>query len=245
MIDTHCHIDLYEHPLDVLNECRKAGIIVIGMTNLPSHFEMGYPHVLPFKKIRLALGMHPLYAESHEKEFPLFIKNLHKTSYIGEVGLDFSREGYATKTIQLDSFQKILGKVTGENKILSLHSRRAEKEVLELLIENRIENAIFHWYSGPLALIDKIVEAGYFLSINTAMINSEAGKKIIARAPADFILTESDGPFIEINNMPVKPMDIIHIHHYLSNIWGKSIQESSNIIKANLQKLTSSIRLGQ
>jgi len=242
MIDTHCHIDLYENPLDVLNECRKAGITVIGMTNLPSHFELGHPHVLPFNKIRLALGMHPLYAESHEKEFPLFIKNLHKTSYIGEVGLDFSREGYSTKDIQLDSFQRILGIVTGKNKILSLHSRRAEKEVLGLLIQNKIENAIFHWYSGPLGLIDKIVEAGYYLSINTAMIRSESGKKIISRIPKAFILTETDGPFVQLDSRPVRPSDTVLIHQYLSNVWGKSVQDSSDVIKGNFQNLLSKIR---
>jgi TatD DNase family protein len=242
MIDTHCHIDLYQNPLDVLFECRDAGITVIGMTNLPSHFELGYPHILPFRKVRLALGMHPLCAESHKKEFPLFIKNLHKTSYIGEIGLDFSREGYATKEIQLDSFQRILKEVSGKNKILSLHSRRAEKEVLELLIQNKIENAIFHWYSGPLTLVDKIVQAGYFLSVNTAMIKSESGKKIISRVPKVFILTETDGPFIELNNRPVRPSDTILIHHYLANVWNKSIHESSTIIKSNFQKLVSNIR---
>ena len=108
MIDTHCHTDLYKNPIKILQECEKAGITVLSMTNLPSHFEMGYQHVLPFKRIRLALGMHPLHAEQHDKEFSLFLKNLSKTSYIGEVGLDFSREGYTTKEIQVNSFERIL-----------------------------------------------------------------------------------------------------------------------------------------
>lgn len=78
MIDTHCHIDLYKNPIKILQECENAGITVLAMTNLPSHFEMGYPHILPFKRIRLALGMHPLHAEQHYKEFPLFLKTSQK-----------------------------------------------------------------------------------------------------------------------------------------------------------------------
>ena len=92
IIDTHCHIDMYENPLEVALECEQKGVITIGMTNLPSHFELGRPHLLAFKKVRLALGLHPLYAESHKKELPIFLRNISKTSYIGEIGLDFSKD---------------------------------------------------------------------------------------------------------------------------------------------------------
>ncbi len=242
MIDTHCHIDLYKNPIKILKECEQAGITVLAMTNLPSHFEMGYPHVLPFKKIRLALGMHPLYAEQHNKEFPLFLKNFYKTSYIGEVGLDFSREGYPTKEMQVVTFKKILDKVSGQKKILSLHSRRAEKEVLNLLIEKKIESAIFHWYSGPLSLIDKIADSGYYLSVNTSMIKSESGQKMINRMPLDHILTETDGPFTEVNGRESKPSDISLVYQYFSKIWSKTNQEVDSIITSNFQKLISVIR---
>ena len=135
ILDTHCHIDLYKNPYEILQECEINNIIVLAVTNLPSHFEMGYPHTLPFKRIRLALGLHPLNALEHGDEFQLFVKNLSKTSYIGEVGLDFSREGFKTKEIQLNSFTKILKLISNKNKILTLHSRRAEKEVFNLLQE--------------------------------------------------------------------------------------------------------------
>ncbi|MFJ7761431.1 TatD family hydrolase, partial [Pedobacter suwonensis] len=87
IIDTHCHIDLYPNPKQVLKDLVKNDITVLAMTNLPSHFEMGYMHFQSLKRIRLALGMHPLMADSHEKEFNKFLKNINKTSYIGEVGL--------------------------------------------------------------------------------------------------------------------------------------------------------------
>lgn len=242
MIDTHCHIDLYKNPIKILQECEKAGITVLAMTNLPSHFEMGYSHVLPFKRIRLALGMHPLYAEQHYKEFPLFLKNLSKTSYIGEVGLDFSREGYMTKEVQLSTFKKILNQITGEKKILSLHSRKAEKEVLSLLIEKNIKNAIFHWYSGPLPLIEEIATSGYYFSINSAMIKSKSAREIIKRIPVNNILPESDGPFIKVQSRPSEPRDNILVYKYFSSIWNKSLKESEIIVSMNFQRLLSNIK---
>ena len=76
MLDTHCHIDLYPKPELILNECDRNGFPILSMTNLPSHFEKGFPFFQNRSKVRQALGMHPLHAEHHKKEFPKFISNL-------------------------------------------------------------------------------------------------------------------------------------------------------------------------
>ncbi|MBC8053797.1 MAG: TatD family hydrolase [Sphingobacteriaceae bacterium] len=233
MVDTHCHIDMYDDPLKVARECEEKGIITIGMTSLPSHFEVGYQHLLTFKKVRLALGMHPLFAEEHSKEFQMFCENLWRTSYVGEIGLDFSVEGLPTKEIQLDSFKKILAILAPQKKIISLHSRRAEKAVLEELIRYNIENAIFHWYTGPGSLVEQILNHGCFFSINTAMIASKNGQAIIKRIPLNRILTETDGPFIKKNGRPVKPDDVSLVESYLSKIHGLSHPSVSKQIKDN------------
>ncbi len=237
MIDTHCHIDMYDNPLEVAKESERLGIITIGMTNLPSHFELGYKHLLSFTKVRLALGMHPLHAELHKNEMPAFIRNAQKTSYIGEVGLDFSREGISTKELQLESFKLVLSELNGKKKVLSLHSRKAEKEVLQLLLENNIKNAIFHWYSGPLGLIDQIIKSGYYFSINPAMIKSKSGQEIINRIPAEYILTESDGPYIENNGNQVKPADVFLVLQYLAGKFNISVKEIETLISANFKRL--------
>ncbi len=242
MIDTHCHIDLYSSPEKLLAECESQGITVLAMTNLPSHFELGYQHLQGFGKIRLSLGMHPLYADRHQLEFPIFLRNISKTSYIGEVGLDFSREGFATKHVQLNTFEKILDVVADKKKILSLHSRKAEKEILQLLIRKKIKNAIFHWYSGPLTLIDQIADSGYYFSVNTSMINSQAGRKIIDRIPLNRVLAETDGPFTKIKGRQTKPEDVIFVYQYFSRIWGKSQPEVDSVLLANFKRLLSNIR---
>jgi TatD DNase family protein len=237
MIDAHCHIDLYNNPEQILTACVKANMTVLAMTNLPSHFQIGYPHVFPYKNIRLALGMHPLHANEHAEEFPIFERNLEKTSYIGEIGLDFSREGYATRDIQVASFEKVLKLIAGQKKIVSLHSRRAEKEVLELLIHHKIPAAIFHWYSGSLSLINRIANAGYYFSVNPMMVNSMNGQKIIEKIPVGRILTETDGPFANINNRQIKPMDVLLVHLHLSRLWNKTPEEVEYIITDNFRKL--------
>jgi len=242
MLDTHCHIDLYKNPKLILELCENKKIIVFSMTNLPSHFEMGFPFFQSKKFVRISLGMHPLYAKLHEGEFLNFKKNLSKTSYIGEVGLDFSKEGIDTKEIQIQSFKNILTLVSGRKKILSIHSRKAEKEVLELLCKYVIKSAIFHWYSGGLGLIEKIVDAGYFFSINPAMIKSVSGRKIIAKIPKDKILTETDGPFINIGEKPINPGEVQSVIVYLAQLWNIPEAEVARIIYNNFKNLLANIK---
>ena len=197
IIDTHCHFDMMPNPEAYISAKEKEGDIVIGMTNLPSHFRMGWPHVRAYKRVRLALGIHPLLAEDGKKEIDLFKKMIDQTSYVGEIGLDFSREGIITKDAQITVLREVLTTLKGRKKIVSVHSRRAEKELLELLCEYDVKNVIFHWYSGAVDLIPSILKRGYYFSINEAMCLSGNGKAIIERIPHDRILTETDAPYNE------------------------------------------------
>ena len=201
IIDTHCHYDMMESPEDYISKVENTGNIVIGMTNLPSHFDMGYEHICKYKKVRLALGFHPQLANDYKNELFLFTKYLERTSYIGEIGLDFSSEYISTRNIQISCLKYILEKLQGKNKIFSVHSRRAERELFSLLQDYNIKNVIFHWYSGPLSLIPEIISEGYYFSINEAMTQSSSGRKIIDKIPLNRILTESDAPFNRKNNI--------------------------------------------
>ncbi len=242
IIDTHCHYDMFENPTQIVRDCEHKQIITIGMTNSPSHFEMGYPHIKGYKYVRMALGLHPLMVREHKFELERFKKNVNKTSYIGEVGLDFSKDGIATKEIQISSFEYVLECIKSKNKIVSLHSRRAEKEVLELLKKHGIKNAIFHWYSGGVKVLKEILEDGYYFSINPVMVKSGSGQKLIAEMPLDRILTETDSPYTQIGNRTTKPRDVKIVINYLSASKGMSAEDIENNIYSNFKKLINKIR---
>lgn len=227
IIDTHCHFDMMSQPEAYIRQKEQAGVIVIGMTNLPSHFEMGLPHVKRYKHIRLALGLHPLLASENKNELPLFDSLLDQTSYIGEIGLDFSKEGLSTKGDQISTLRKLLEKLEGRKKIISVHSRKAEKELFDLLCEYNINNVIFHWYSGPIDLIPSIISKGYYFSINEAMTISKNGRTIIKEIPRSRILTESDAPFN--NKVDIKEAQI-------------NMQITENEVKNNFMELLSKIK---
>ncbi len=233
MIDVHCHIDQYRDPLSIVKESENKGIITVCQTNLPSHFQIGMRHLVGFKKTRLALGLHPLLASKSSAEIRLFENYIGMTSYIGEIGLDFSREGKSTKGCQLDIFKKILQLINDRPRFISVHSRSAEAEVLHLLSDNKIKTSVFHWYTGPIDLISDIVKKGHYFSVNHQMIKTNTGRKILENIPPDKLLTETDGPHIKIGQRPAVPADIALLEKYISSMWGISSEEASNKIKAN------------
>lgn len=224
IIDTHCHFDMMPNPEGYISAKEKAGDLVIGMTNLPSHFKIGQSHLIGYKHIRLALGLHPLLAAENRKELTLFKRLVDQTSYIGEIGLDFSREGIVTKNEQISVLREVLATIKGKKKIVSVHSRNAEKELLDMLCEFEIKNVIFHWYSGPVDLIPSIIERGFYFSINESMCRSKNGQSIIGKIPREIILTETDAPYnnrtnirMVLNQLDMSEVDIFYNFNRLLN----------------------------
>lgn len=239
MLDAHCHIDRYKSPNNIAMDADKRGVFTIAMTNLPSHFLAGLPHVRNIKRIRLALGMHPLAASHHMQERKLFEQSLSLTSFVGEVGLDFSREGKGTQDLQIDTFRFIAKLVSDANKVISLHSRGAEAEILEILAEFKITTSIFHWFTGSVSSLDEAVFHGHYFSVNPAMIRSEKGQQIIKRMPTDRILTESDGPYVKNGKFSIRPWDVIGVEIYLSQIWDVTPEKAREQVWQNFRRLLS------
>lgn len=235
LVDTHCHLDGYQDPLATAREAEREGVTTIAVTNLPSHFEAGLPHIRPFRRVRLALGLHPLAAASHEAELPAFRRLLDLTSYVGEVGLDSSKEGIRNRERQEASFREVLAALVGRRKFVTLHSRGAERRVLELLSEFGVGPVVFHWYSGPLTVLGEAATCGHFFSVNPAMVRSANGRRVIAAIPRDRLLTETDGPHVSVGNRPARPADVRAVTEYLSVCWGIAVPEVIRIIWANFR----------
>ena len=245
MIDTHCHIDLYPNPSQTAVEADQAGVLTIIVTNLPSAFDRAYPHVQRLKNIRLALGLHPLVAAQHRNERTRFIALADRTSYIGEVGLDFSPVGLPTKELQCESFRFVLRVLHGKPKFITVHSRQAEAAILELLEEEKRSPVVFHWYSGSLTVLARAVAAGHFFSINPAMVQSAKGRRIIDAVPPERILSESDGPFVKVGTKPVRPTDVSIVEDYLASVWQVKRSEAGMKMRTNFGDLIRPIRESQ
>lgn len=245
MLDSHCHLDRYKDPRAIARKASQQGVFVIAVTNLPSHFAAGLPHVKLMPRVRLALGLHPLAANDHPKERDQFTDLLPRTSFVGEVGLDFSREGKGTEDIQLESFALVSRSVASTPKFVTLHSRGAEKETLSVLTRSNVRPVVFHWYSGSVGTLDDILTAGHYFSINPAMTTSTHGQKIISRVPKNRLLTETDGPYTRFQGRDSTPNAVQHVEAHLGSIWNQSPEDVRRIVWSNFKSLLSELGLMQ
>ena len=123
-IDTHFHLDLWEDPKSILDEIEQNKIYTIAVTNAPSVFFHTLNLTAKSEFIRPALGFHPELVFKRKNELPIFMENISKTRYIGEIGLDYGHQSEEDKKEQRRVFEKIIDVSSNySDKVLTIHSR--------------------------------------------------------------------------------------------------------------------------
>lgn len=239
MIDMHCHLDLYPNPQDIVAECVKRQIYVLSVTTVPSAFKGTLALAPPDGRIRTALGLHPELAADRERELPLFEQLLPQTRYVGEVGLDGSRDHRATLNRQTAILADILRMCTRcGGRTISLHSRGAITPLLDLLSSEPMAGTfVLHWFLGSGRQIERAHEIGCWFSVGPAMLRSSTGRAALAKIPRDRILPESDGPFTVFEGRPMQPWEAWTILPYLSQLWNISVQDVNAQLMKNFKTL--------
>jgi len=245
VIDFHCHLDLYPDPVHVADECRRRGLYILSVTTTPSAWSGTYALSRQGDRIRTALGLHPQLAHERHNELPLFDALLPQTQYVGEVGLDGAPDFRAHSDLQLKIFNHILTACReAGGRIMSIHSRRAVCEVLDSLARHpEAGTPILHWFSGSRRDLDRAIAMGCWFSVGPAMLRSERGRALAVLMPRDRVLTESDGPFAQINGQAVVPWQVEDAVESLAVCWGTTAHETTEIIRTNLRNLAATTRL--
>lgn len=237
MIDFHCHLDLYPDPHAVRDECVRRDLYILSVTTTPSAWKGTSALAANTKRIWTGLGLHPQLAHERQNELALFDSILAETRYVGEIGLDGALEFRRHRASQVAVFEHVLVKCReAGGRIMSLHSRRASGAVLDYLEKFRgAGTPILHWFSGSFRDLDRAIKLGCWFSVGPAMLASENGRTLTARMPRERVLTESDGPFAQINGQPVKPWNVEDAVDRLSKIWSLTREEVNQNIFSNLQ----------
>jgi len=242
MIDTHCHIDLYDAPLDIAVATEQERIETVAVTYLPSHYQLAKQNLQHFKYVHPALGLHPLAAKDHAREIPLFKNFVKEAKFVGEIGLDFSEAAKSTQSIQENSFALVVESIKGASKFVTLHSRNAEDAVLKGLQSCGAGPVVFHWFSGSQRQLTQVLDAGHLISLNTAMVATAKWRDLIGYVPRSSVLTESDGPFVRLNGCPAKPSNMIIVLRWLAKQWRTTIEDATRQVAENYKAvLTESV----
>jgi TatD DNase family protein len=198
--DMHCHVDLMQSMVKFSKIALEERINLLAMTTTPKAYEIEKEKLSGFSNVQVALGLHPQLVFERINELALIEKYINTTRFVGEIGLDFNKQFYHSKERQIDVFSQIIGWCQrSPMKIISIHSVRSDKDVLDILEKydcTKQNKCILHWYSGTLKQLDRAIKLDCFFSVNEYMLNSPNGRSIIQRIPVERLLIESDAPFI-------------------------------------------------
>jgi TatD DNase family protein len=123
-------------------------------------------------------------------------------------------------------------------KVMSIHSRGAERRVVELLATTRHAGVpLLHWFSGALVELENAVRIGCWFSVGPAMLEGEKGRALVARMPLNRVLPETDGPFTSVGGKPLQPWDAWSVRESLSEIWDVPVEDVGEQLRQNLQRL--------
>lgn len=238
MIDFHCHLDLYHNPMKIYDEVNKKNAEVLAVTTSPRAFIKTSQHFSWSSHVRVALGFHPELIAQRPAEKELFFEQLNNSRFIGEIGIDGSQRLKESLPEQKDFFNEVIHAVSiSGKKILSIHSRSAVKDVLQILEKHEGSYVpILHWFTGSVKEAEKAIELGCWFSINPNMCYTNSGRKIINYLPIDRILPETDAPFTQKSDKPYMPWDMTVVS-YLAQERNMSIEEINALLLKNLYRL--------
>lgn len=239
MIDLHCHLDLYPNVMSFINLIEKRNVFTLVVTTSPRGWLATTRVFSHLQNIECALGLHPEVVTQKFTEIDLFFENLKKCRFIGEVGIDNSRNDKESLALQTSFFRNLIKKSSSVGgKIISIHSRKAESIVLDIIErENTNSIPILHWFTGTQSTLKRAIEADCFFSIGPAMLTSVKGKQLASKMPLNRILPESDGPFAQLNFKPVMPWEAMNIVPQLVDIFGLSHKTITEQLYRNFKEL--------
>jgi TatD DNase family protein len=243
LVDFHCHLDLYpDHPKAV-RKCEADGVFTLTVTTTPKAWARNHELTKETRYVRAALGLHPQLVAARAGELPLWEELLPQTRYVGEVGLDAGPRFYKSLDLQKEVFTKVLKTCArAGGKILTIHSVRSTKAVLDL-IEAHLPpprgRTVLHWFTGSAAEARRAVDLGCYFSINNEMLANDKRSDLVSSLPLDRLLTETDGPFTEIDGRPSEPGDVAVCLTGLAKLFRRDTANMSDLIRKNLRQILS------
>jgi len=246
MIDTHCHLEACDDPIDVLvKRADEAGVnrlLAIGMTN--ESCQGAIEAAATYDQVFVAAGRHPHETEGWNNDDLVRLRALAQADSvraIGETGLDYKRD-YAPRPDQRNAFIAQIGLARELGKALVIHTRFAAEDTLELLGElAQGVDVIIHCFALT-DHVDVCVERGYYCSFAgnvtypKAVELHEAAKQI----PDELLLVETDAPYLAPQRWRGKtnePAKVTATAEFIAELRGTTYEQLETVVEQNAKRL--------
>lgn len=243
LIDTHCHIQFDDYPLDtceVIKDAKKAGVeklIVVGDSLETSAAAVE----LAFEKtdVYAVVGVHPHNSRQFVDTPELsqaFLGLLarapaNKIVAVGEIGLDYFYD-HSPKEAQGRALRTQLGWAQQFNLPVSLHIREAFADfwpIYDEICQNKAIPGVVHSFTGTMEDLDNALARGLYVALNGIMtFTRDENQLAMAQAvPLERLLLETDAPFLTPKPFRGKictPEHVVLTAEFLADLRGGTVE---------------------
>ena len=250
MIDSHCHLDfepLLSNLDKIIQRSKDIGIkkILTICTTLNSFIKIK-DLVNRDEIIFGTYGIHPHEVKNNKVDSKTIINeisNNNKIIGIGETGLDFFYN-HSEKSDQIKSFETHIEAALKLKIPLIIHSRNAEKEMLDVFnnYKNKNLKILMHCYTGSKRFAEKLFSFNAYFSASGIITfkNSKELQETFKFIPLDKLLIETDSPYLApepLRGKKNEPSFVIHTAEKLANLKNVPSIELINKTSLNFENL--------
>ncbi|MFD0587888.1 TatD family hydrolase [Paenibacillus sp. GCM10027627] len=253
-IDAHIHIDLYAEAEQtvLLEEAFRNGVeaVVAVSMQLESCKRNAVLAGLYPGRVHPAYGFHPEQTLPEEREVERllsWIRQRHAAGdafAIGEVGLpyymrtDKEAAGHyfdeAPYLCLLDRFAQLAAEL---DRPIVLHAVYEDGDkACDLLERHGVRKAHFHWFKGAEATVERMMKAGYRISVTPDVAYEPEIAALVQKYPIELLMAETDGPWPfegPFAGMATKPLMVREVAKSISRIKGLPLKETEAMLLQN------------
>jgi len=160
---------------------------------------------------------------------------------IGETGLDYHYD-HSPREIQREVFRKHLALSHETGLPAVVHSRNAKDDTLGILRDTGTTKGVLHCFSGDMDMAEQVMEMGLYISFAGPVTfrNAKGLAEIAKEIPDDYLLVETDAPYLSpepVRGRTNEPSHIIHTIRRLAELREVSAEDIARITTINARRL--------
>lgn len=245
MIDTHAHLNSFNNLDEMIENMKGDGldyIVNIGTTVKDS--KQGIKFAEKYDKVYTTVGIYPEYSLDIKSDALEIIESLakhKKVVAIGEIGLDYHREGY-DKESQKELLVKQLEIADRLGLPFCIHCRDAAEDVYLILKENQNlinHSGLMHCYSEGKEWVQKFIDLGLYISFSGNITYKKSDRSFLKDLPLDKILVETDAPYLSpepLRGRRNEPKNVRLTMERIASEIGVSAEEFEKITTENARR---------
>ena len=204
LIDFHTHLDFYKSEELEEQLAEFSGTIVAAAVDEKSYLAnvaISNHTKTTARACRIipTFGIHPNRADENAAllddpaTIRRFDKYLSDSPVIGEIGMDFCWSK-CTRKNQEKVFRWFLEYCNKKGKACVIHTKDAEQEVCDILLDYPNARPVIHWYDGPEDIYREFIRRNYMQTFGVETIRSPHLQKLLRFTPPELLLLETDNP---------------------------------------------------